>query len=293
MGRPTMPRAERTLGGSRAARAVLILAGCAVAAVLLVLPLAAVFVGALGSGLAAAAASLADPDALAAIRLTLVVAAIVVPLNTAFGLAAAWCTSHFRFRGRALLEVLIELPFSVSPVIAGLIYIMLFGLQGWFGAWLRDHGVRVIFALPGIVLSTLFVTLPFVARQVGPIMRAQGFAEEEAALTLGAGGWQMFRRVTLPKIKWALLYGVLLCNARSMGEFGAVSVVSGHIRGATNTMPLQIEILYNSYDLTAAFGLAAMLALLAIATIVARMALEWRQNRMVESGEAAIMGEAR
>jgi sulfate transport system permease protein len=250
-----------------------------------------VFVSAFGDGLSALLSSLTDPDAVDAIRLTLLVAMIVVPLNTAFGLAAAWCTSHFRFRGRALLEALIELPFSVSPVIAGLIYVMLFGLQGWFGAWLRDHDIKIIFALPGIVLSTLFVTLPFVARQVGPAMRAQGYTEEEAALTLGAGGWQMFMRITLPKIKWALLYGILLCNARAMGEFGAVAVVSGHIRGATNTMPLQIENLYNGYNLTAAFGMAALLALLAVATILLRMALEWRQARMIEAGQAARLGE--
>jgi sulfate/thiosulfate transport system permease protein len=284
-------RIERTIGESRGMAGLLVLAGYAGAVLLLVMPLAIVFVSAFGDGLSTLLRSLTDPDAVDSIRLTLLVAMIVVPLNTAFGLAAAWCTSHFRFRGRALLEALIELPFSVSPVIAGLIYVMLFGLQGWFGAWLRDHDIRIIFALPGIVLSTLFVTLPFVARQVAPTMRAQGYTEEEAALTLGAGGWQMFMRITLPKIKWALLYGILLCNARAMGEFGAVAVVSGHIRGATNTMPLQIENLYNGYNLTAAFGMAALLALLAVATILLRMALEWRQTRMIEVGQAARLGE--
>ena len=284
-------RVERTIGESRLAATGLVVAGCVLAAVLLVAPLAVVFVNALAGGFGALLNALADPDAVAAIRLTLIVAAIVVPLNTVFGLAAAWCTSHFRFPGRAMLEACIEMPFSVSPVIAGLIYVLLFGLQGWFGGWLREHDIRIIFALPGIVLSTIFVTLPFVARQVAPLMRAQGFAEEEAALTLGAGGWQMFIRVTLPKVRWALFYGILLCNARSMGEFGAVSVVSGHIRGATNTMPLQIENLYNSYDLTAAFGMAAVLALLAVATILLRMVLEWRQARVVGAGEAAMLGE--
>ncbi len=282
--------AERSIGESGWQRVALIVLAFAVGFVLLILPLAVVFVGALANGVGAALASLGDPDTLAAMRLTLIVAAIVVPLNTLFGLAAAWCTSHFHFPGRGLLEALIELPFSVSPVIAGLIYVLLFGLQGVFGAWLRAHDIQIIFALPGILLATMFVTLPFVARQLTPAMRAQGFDEEEAALTLGASGWQMFFRVTLPRVKWALLYGVLLCNARTMGEFGAVAVVSGHIRGATSTMPLQIENLYNGYDLAAAFGLAAVLALLALSTIVVRIALEWRHTQIISEGQTAALG---
>ena len=211
-----------------------------------------------------------DPDAVAAVRLTLLTAAIAVPANVVFGVAAAWAIAKFRFRGKALLTTLIDLPFAVSPVISGLIYVLVFGGQGWFGPWLIDHDIRIIFAVPGIVLATAFVTFPFVARELIPLMEAQGNDEEYAALSLGASGWQTFWRVTLPNIKWGLLYGVILCNARAMGEFGAVSVVSGHIRGETNTMPLHVEILYNEYNFTAAFAVASLLALLALATLGAQ-----------------------
>jgi sulfate transport system permease protein len=221
-------------------------------------------------------AAVSEPDARASIRLTLIVAAISVPLNTIFGIAAAWAVSKFQFRGKAALVALIELPFSVSPVVAGLVFVLLFGAQGWFGPWLAEHDIRIIFALPGLVLATMFVTFPFVARQLIPLMSAQGSADEEAALTLGASGWQTFWRVTLPNIRFGLLYGVLLCNARAMGEFGAVSVVSGHIRGETNTMPLQVEALYNDYDFVAAFAVASLLALLALVTLALKSALEWR-----------------
>lgn len=285
-------RRERSIGEPGGARAAVIVAAVAIAAVMLLMPLLVVFTEALSKGWPRLVDTLTEPDALAAIRLTLLVAAIVVPLNTAFGLAAAWCVSHFRFPGRQLLITLIELPFSVSPVIAGLIYVLMFGLQGVLGPWLWAHDIKVVFALPGIVLATAFVTLPFVARQVAPLMQAQGVDEEEAALTLGASGWQVFRRVTLLKVRWALLYGILLCNARSMGEFGAVSVVSGHIRGFTNTMPLHVEILYNEYNLAAAFGMASLLALMAIATIGVRMLLEWRHRRSVSLGAEAVWVES-
>jgi len=242
----------------------------------LVLPLAAVFVEALRKGVGAYTAALAHSEALASIRLTLLVAAISVPLNTVFGLAAAWAMTRFDFRGKAWLGAFIDLPFSVSPVVSGLIYVLLFGAQGWFGPWLAEHDIKLIFAVPGLVLATVFVTLPFVARELIPLMQAQGSEEEEAARTLGATGWQMFFRVTLPNVKWALLYGVLLCNARAMGEFGAVSVVSGHIRGLTNTMPLHVEILYNEYDYVGAFAVASILALLALVTLAVKSFLEWR-----------------
>ena len=228
---------------------------------LLVLPLAAVFAEALRQGVAAWWAALQEPDAWAAIRLTLLTAAIAVPLNLVFGVCAAWAIAKFEFRGKTVLVTLIDLPFSVSPVVAGLIYVLVFGAQGWLGPWLAEHGIRVIFAVPGIVLATLFVTFPFVARELIPLMQAQGSQQEQAALTLGATGWQAFWRVTLPNIRWGLLYGVILCNARAMGEFGAVSVVSGHIRGQTNTMPLHVEILYNEYQSVAAFAVASLLAL--------------------------------
>ena len=240
----------------------------------LFIPLLAVFHGALEKGWAVFVASFNDPAGWHAIKLTLIVAAIAIPLNTVFGLAAAWAITKFDFRGKSLLITLIDLPFAVSPVVAGLIYVLLCGRQGWFGPWLLDHDIQVIFALPGIVLATIFVTFPFVARELIPLMQAQGNDEENAAATLGAGGWQMFWRVTLPKVKWALLYGIILCNARSMGEFGAVSVVSGHIRGQTNTVPLHIEILYNEYQFTAAFAFAALLALLALATLVLKSLVE-------------------
>ena len=240
----------------------------------LFVPLAAVFHGALSKGWEVFLRSFQDPAGWHAIRLTLTVAAIAVPLNTAFGLAAAWAITKFRFRGKSLLITLIDLPFAVSPVVAGLIYVLLCGRQGWFGPWLAERDIQVIFALPGIVLATLFVTFPFVARELIPLMQAQGNDEEYAAATLGAGGWRTFWRVTLPKVKWALLYGVILCNARAMGEFGAVSVVSGHIRGQTNTVPLHIEILYNEYQFAAAFAFAALLALLALATLAGKSLLE-------------------
>ncbi|OYD80252.1 sulfate ABC transporter permease subunit CysW [Azospirillum brasilense] len=242
----------------------------------LVLPLVAVFVEALRRGTDAYWAALVEPDAVAAIKLTLIVAAIAVPMNLLFGVAASWCIAKFDFRGKDVLITLIDLPFSVSPVISGLIYVLLFGLHGLMGPFLKSQGIQIIFAVPGLVLATVFVTFPFVARELIPLMQEQGNEEEEAALVLGASGWQTFWRVTLPNIKWGLLYGVLLCNARAMGEFGAVSVVSGHIRGETNTMPLHVEILYNEYNLVAAFAVASVLAMLALVTLVVKSVLEWR-----------------
>ena len=242
----------------------------------LFIPLALVFAEAFKKGWAVYLAAITEPDALDAIKLTMIAAAIAVPMNLVFGLAAAWCIAKFEFRGKNLLLTLIDLPFSVSPVISGLIYVLVFGLQGWFGEWLRDHDLKVIFAVPGIVLATVFVTFPFVARELIPLMQAQGTEQEEAARVLGANGWQIFRRITLPNVKWALLYGVILCNARAMGEFGAVSVVSGHIRGQTNTMPLHIEILYNEYQFAAAFAVASLLALLALVTLALKYAVEQR-----------------
>jgi sulfate transport system permease protein len=241
-----------------------------------VLPLLIVFVQALQSGVEAYADAVTEPDALAAVKLTLLVAAISVPMNIIFGLAASWAIAKFEFRGKSILITFIDLPFSVSPVVSGLIYVLLFGAQGWFGEWLAERDVQIVFAVPGIVLATMFVTFPFVARELIPLMAEQGKDDEEAALSLGANGWQMFWRVTLPNIRWGLLYGVLLCNARAMGEFGAVSVVSGHIRGQTNTMPLHVEILYNEYNFIAAFAVASLLALLALLTLVLKSALEWR-----------------
>ncbi len=242
----------------------------------LFVPLAAVFVEALKKGADVYWAAITEPDALSAIRLTLIAAAIAVPLNLVFGIAAAWSIAKFEFRGKNLLLTLIDLPFSVSPVIAGLVFVLVFGLQGWFGEWLREHDLKIIFALPGIVMATLFITFPFVARELIPLMQAQGTEQEEAARVLGAGGWQIFLRITLPNVKWALLYGVILCNARAMGEFGAVSVVSGHIRGQTNTMPLHIEILYNEYQFAAAFAVASLLAGLALLTLVLKFLVERR-----------------
>ena len=243
-------------------------------AVFLFVPLAFVFYEALKKGVGVYIAAIAEPNALAAIELTLITAAIAVPLNLVFGLAAAWAIAKFRFPGKSVLITLIDLPFSVSPVVAGLVYVLVFGLQGWFGKWLDEHDLKVIFAVPGIVLATIFVTFPFVARELIPVMQAQGNDQEEAATVLGASGWQMFWRVTLPNIKWGLLYGVILCNARAMGEFGAVSVVSGHIRGLTNTLPLHVEILYNEYQFSAAFAVASLLALLALVTLVLKLAVE-------------------
>jgi len=246
----------------------------------LFVPLAFVFHQALRKGVDVYLTAISDPDALSAVRMTLLAAAIAVPLNLVFGVAAAWAIAKFNFPGKSVLTTLIDLPFSVSPVIAGLIFVLLFGLQGWFGPWLREHDLKVIFAVPGIVLATIFVTFPFVARELIPLMQAQGTEQEEAATVLGASGWKTFWRVTLPNIKWGLLYGVILCNARAMGEFGAVAVVSGHIRGETNTMPLHIEILYNEYQFAAAFAVASLLALLALVTLALKFAVERRQRRV-------------
>jgi len=258
----------------RYVRNALITVALTFAGLMLLMPLAAVFYEALRKGAAYYFSAVTEPDALSAIKLTLLVAAIAVPANLIFGVAAAWAVAKFEFPGKSLLVTLIDLPFSVSPVISGLIYVLVFGLQGWLGPWLAAHDIKVIFALPGIFLATVFVTFPFVARELIPLMEAQGKEEEEAALVLGASGWQTFFRVTLPNVKWGLLYGVILCNARAMGEFGAVSVVSGHVRGYTNTMPLHAEILYNEYDFAAAFAVASLLALLALATVVAKSAVE-------------------
>jgi sulfate/thiosulfate transport system permease protein len=257
-------------------RVLLTLLALTFLALIVILPLVAVFVEALRQGVAAYFASFDDPDVRAAIRLTLIVAAIAVPLNTIFGIVASWAIAKFEFVGKSLLVTLIDLPFSVSPVVAGLVYVLVFGVHGWFGPWLVAHDVQIIFAVPGIVLATIFVTFPFVARELIPLMEEQGNEEEEAAISLGASGFRTFWRVTLPNIKWGLLYGVLLCNARAMGEFGAVSVVSGHIRGETNTMPLHVEILYNEYNFVAAFAVASLLAMLALVTLVLKKIIEWR-----------------
>lgn len=263
-------------------RVVLITVALAWLALFLLLPLVSVFAEALRKGWGAYFAAFDDPNMWAAIWLTLLAALISVPLNLVFGVAAAWAIARFDFRGKSVLLTLIDLPFAVSPVIAGLIYVLVFGLQGWFGAWLSDHDLKVIFAVPGIVLATLFVTFPFVARELIPLMQAQGKDEEEAAIVLGASAWQMFWRVTLPNIKWGLLYGVILSNARAMGEFGAVSVVSGHIRGMTNTLPLHVEVLYNEYNHVAAFASASLLALLALVTLVLKTFVEWKVQQNIE-----------
>ena len=252
----------------------------------LFVPLATVFYEALKKGWDVYLAAVTDPDAASAVKLTLVAAAISLPLNLVFGVAAAWAIAKFEFRGKSLLLTLIDLPFSVSPVIAGLIFVLLFGLQGWFGEWLQEKDIKIIFAVPGIVLATLFVTFPFIARELIPLMQAQGREQEEAAVVLGASGWQVFWRVTLPNIKWALLYGVILSNARAMGEFGAVSVVSGHIRGLTNTVPLHIEILYNEYQFAAAFAVASLLASLALVTLVLKYLVERRVHAQMKSAKA-------
>ncbi|HRK95053.1 MAG TPA: sulfate ABC transporter permease subunit CysW [Rhodospirillales bacterium] len=257
-------------------RLLLIGTGLGFIVLFLVLPLVSVFAEAFRHGVAAYLEELHSEDTLAAIRLTLLVAAIAVPCNLVFGVAAAWAIAKFEFPGKSLLITFVDLPFSVSPVVAGLIYVLIFGAHGWLGPWLMEHDVQIIFAVPGIVLATIFVTFPFIARELIPLMQEQGTEEEEAAISLGASGWQTFWRVTLPNVKWALLYGVLLCNARAMGEFGAVSVVSGHIRGMTNTMPLQVEILYNEYNFIGAFAVASLLALLALVTLVLKSLLEWR-----------------
>lgn len=274
--RPAMKKHALAAGESPAMRRTLILAALAFLSLFLFIPLAAVFGYALEKGASAYFAALLEPDALAAVRLTLITAAVAVPLNLVFGLAASWAVARFEFTGKSVLITLIDLPFSVSPVVSGLIYVLVFGLQGWLGPWLAAHGIKIIFALPGIILATVFVTFPFVARELIPLMQEQGAEEEEAAMLLGASGLEIFLRVTLPNVKWALLSGVILCNARAMGEFGAVSVVSGHIRGLTNTMPLHIEILYNEYASQAAFAVASLLALLAIFTLALKFFLARR-----------------
>jgi sulfate transport system permease protein len=251
----------------------------------LFIPLISVFYEALKKGWDVYIAAITDPDAISAIQLTLTAAAIAVPLNVIFGLAAAWAIAKFEFRGKSVLITLIDLPFSVSPVVSGLIYVLIFGLQGWLGPWLAEHDVKIIFAVPGIVLATIFVTVPFIARELIPLMQAQGTEEEEAAVVLGANGWQTFLHVTLPNVKWGLLYGVILCNARAMGEFGAVSVVSGHIRGSTNTLPLHVEILYNEYNFAAAFAVASLLALLALVTLALKTFVESRGRHQENMNE--------
>ena len=261
-------------------RALLIAVALLFLGVFLVLPLLVVFTQALAKGLRAYTTAILDPMAWEAVKLTLLVAGTAVPFNLVFGVAAAWAIAKFEFRGKSTLITLIDLPFAVSPVIAGLVFILLFGSHGWFGGYLRIHHIRVVFAVPGIVLATIFVTFPFIARELLPVMQAQGKDDEETALSLGASGWQTFWRVTLPNIRWGLMYGVLLCNARAMGEFGAVSVVSGHVRGLTNTMPLHVEILYNEYNYTAAFAVASLLALLALLTLAGKSFLEWRQPEL-------------
>jgi sulfate/thiosulfate transport system permease protein len=281
----TASASSRATLESTAVRWTLITVAVVFLGLFLFLPLAMVFVSAFGKGIQAYFDSFREPDALAAIRLTLLTAAIAVPLNLVFGIAAAWCIAKFEFTGKSLLITLIDVPFSVSPVVSGLIYVLIFGLQGTLGPWLAAHDIKIIFAVPGIVLATIFVTFPFVARELIPLIQAQGNDEEEAALTLGASGWQTFFRVTLPNVKWGLLYGVIICNARAMGEFGAVSVVSGHIRGLTNTMPLHIEILYNEYQFVPAFAVASLLALLALLTLVIKSFVEWQSKRQFTEDE--------
>jgi sulfate/thiosulfate transport system permease protein len=284
-----MAAAETRIPGPRAASSRLLLIAVALLflGLFLVLPLLVVFVQALAKGVSAYVVAISNPAAWAAVQLTLLVAAIAVPCNLVFGVAAAWAIAKFEFRGKSTLITLIDLPFAVSPVIAGLIFILLFGSHGWFGGYLRVHHIRVVFAVPGIVLATIFVTFPFIARELIPVMQAQGKDDEETALSLGANGWQTFWRVTLPNIRWGLMYGVLLCNARAMGEFGAVSVVSGHVRGLTNTMPLHVEILYNEYNYTAAFAVASLLALLALLTLAGKSFLEWRQPELRRAARQA------
>jgi sulfate transport system permease protein len=272
----TEDRARSVTTERRPVRIGLIVVAVAFLALFLLLPLVAVFSEAFRAGFGGFWTAVSEPDAVAAMKLTLLVAAIAVPANLLFGLAASWAIAKFEFPGKSILNTLIDLPFSVSPVISGLVYVLLFGLQGYFGEFLQSQGIQIIFAVPGIVLATIFVTFPFVARELVPLMQEQGTQDEEAALSLGASGLQTFLRVTLPNVKWALLYGVILCNARAMGEFGAVSVVSGHIRGKTNTMPLHVEILYNEYNFAAAFAVASLLALLALVTLIVKVALEWR-----------------
>jgi sulfate transport system permease protein len=275
-----LPFRARATGGSKVIRWLLIAGALGFLALFIFVPLIAVFAQALGKGWEAYAQAVTQSDTLAAIRLTLIIAGIAVPLNLIFGVAAAWAIAKFDFKGKHVLITLIDLPFAVSPVISGMIFVLLFGAQGWFGSWLTEHDFRIVFALPGMILATTFVTFPFVARELIPLMEEQGTEEEEAALVLGANGWQTFLKVTLPNIRWGLLYGVILCTARAMGEFGAVSVVSGHIRGVTTTLPLQIEILYNEYNFTAAFAAASLLTLLALATLVVKQAVQAAQGRV-------------
>ncbi|MGL6224589.1 MAG: sulfate ABC transporter permease subunit CysW [Steroidobacteraceae bacterium] len=278
-GAPRYETRQYVAPGVRAGRVALITIAIGFLGLLLLAPLAAVLGQAFAEGLRVFLESFSNPDTISAIKLTLLTAAIVVPVNTLFGIAAAWAIAKFEFKGKSLLITLIDLPFAISPVIAGLVFVMLFGSQGWWGQWLQDNDIQVIFAVPGIVMATMFVTFPYVARELIPLMQQQGSEEEEAAITLGANAWTTFLRVTLPKIRWGLIYGVILCNARAMGEFGAVSVVSGHIRGLTTTMPLQVEILYNEYLFVSAFAVASMLALLAIVTLVIKTFVEWRADR--------------
>ncbi|ALS20635.1 MULTISPECIES: sulfate ABC transporter permease subunit CysW [Paenibacillus] len=273
---PTAGSRPRHITESPLVRWILIAVATMFLGFLLILPLISVFVEAFRKGWEVYSAALVDPDAASAIRLTLTVAAIAVPANLVFGIAAAWAITKFKFKGKNVLITLIDLPFAVSPVIAGLIYILLYGSNGWFGPWLEEHDIKIVFALPGIVLATVFVTFPFVARELIPLMQSQGTQEEEAAVTLGAKGWRIFWKITLPNIKWGLLYGIILCNARAMGEFGAVSVVSGHIRGSTNTMPLHIQILYNEYNFAGAFAMASLLVLLALVTLILKSIIEWK-----------------
>jgi sulfate transport system permease protein len=281
--RNNLRTAQRGTTESPWVRRTLIALALGFMALFLVLPLAAVFTEALRNGWDAYWEAIKEPDAWAAIRLTLITAAITVPLNLVFGVAAAWAVAKYEFKGKSFLTTLIDLPFSVSPVVVGLIYVLVFGAQGWLGPWLAEHDIKIIFAVPGIVLATVFVTFPFIARELIPLMQAQGNDEEQAAIVLGATGWQTFWRVTLPNIKWGLMYGVILCNARAMGEFGAVSVVSGHIRGQTNTMPLHVEVLYNEYQSVAAFSVASLLAILALVTLVIKSVVEWRSEREMKT----------
>jgi len=276
----TAPRAvARATGESRPVRWVLITVALAFLAFTLLLPLVLVFSQAFSKGFSVYWQAITEPDALSAAKLTLLIAAVAVPVNMVFGVAAAWCITKFDFPGKNLLITLIDLPFAVSPVISGMIFVLLYGAHGWFGSWLMEHDIKIIFAIPGIILATTFITSPFVARELIPLMQEQGTDEEEAAIVLGAGGWQTFFRVTLPNIKWGLLYGLILCNARAMGEFGAVSVVSGHIRGQTNTLPLHVEILYNEYAFAASFAVASVLTLLALVTLALKTLVEWYQRR--------------
>ena len=281
------PAKELSLGDPHWVRWLMIGGTLVIITLLLILPLAAVLIQAFAKGWSAYADSLTHPDTLAAMRLTLITAFVTVPLTTVFGVSAAWAIARFEFKGKSFLITLIDLPFSVSPVIAGLIYVLVFGAQGWLGPWLTAHDIKIVFAVPGIVLATLFVTFPFVARELIPLMQEIGHEEEEAALSLGASGWQTFFKITLPNIKWGLLYGVLLCNARAMGEFGAVSVVSGHIRGLTNTLPLHVEVSYNEYDFVGAFASASVLASLAVVTLIVKTILEWKQQQDRKAARAA------